>query len=191
MKKKLACLLTALTVLSCAVPVFAAPSSTATQPKVEATTSVEGVSVAVQQEVAETVRTEAAAEAQKAAAAVSADTKATVLAVVEINLTEGSIPEGGLELTIKAEGVKAGENIVLLHQKADGTWETITPSSVKDGEIVAKFTSLSPVAIVKLEAPKTEEAPKAPKAGASLVLPMAALVCAAGAVACGRKAKAE
>lgn len=194
MKKRIACLLSALVVLSCATPVLAAPSAEATQPEVKVETSVEGVEVEVEQTVAESVKTEAATEAVKAAAAVSADTKATVLAVVEINLTEGDIPEGGLTLTIKADGIKAGDNIVLLHKKADGTWETIVPSSVKDGAVVATFTSLSPVAIVQLETPATTagtETPAgtAPKAGASLVLPVAALICAAGATVCGRKVK--
>lgn len=187
MKKRIACLLTALLVLSCATPVLAAPSAEATQPEVKVETSAEGVTVEVEQTVTESVKTEAATEATKAAAAVSADTKATVLAVVEINLTAGDIPEGGLTLTIAADGIKAGENIVLLHQKADGTWETIKPSEVKDGAVVATFTSLSPVAIVKLEAPATTGT--APKAGASLVLPVAALICAAGATVCGRKVK--
>ena len=191
MKKRIACLLTALLVLTCATPVLAAPSNEATQPKVEASAvTADGtkVDVKVEQTVAEEVKKEATTEATKAAAAVSADTKATVVAVVEINLPEGTtMPEGGLKITIKAEGVKAGDNIVLLHQKADKTWETIKPDSVKDGEIVATFTSLSPVAIVELETPATTET--APKAGASLVLPLAALVCAAGATVCGRKVK--
>lgn len=185
MKKKLACLLTALVVLSCATPVLAAPSSEATQPKVEVETP-EGVEVEIEA-VEEEVKAEAETEAAKVAATVSANTKATVLAVVEINLTEGEIPEGGLTLTIKADGIKAGANIVLLHQKADGTWETIVPSAVKDGAIVATFTSFSPVAIVELVTPATTDT--APKAGASLVLPLAALVCAAGATVCGRKVK--
>lgn len=198
MKKRIACLLTALVVLSCATPVLAAPSAETTQPKVEATAkAADGteVAVTVEQSVVESVKTEAAAEATKAAAAVSADTKATVLAVVEINLLTGTtMPEGGLTLTISAEGIKAGDNVVLLHQKADGTWETIVPSEVKDGAVVATFKSLSPVAIVELETPATTAgtdtpAETAPKAGASLVLPVAALVCAAGATVCGRKVK--
>ena len=189
MKKRIACLLTALLVLSCATPVLAAPSNTATQPKVEATAkAADGteVAVTVEQTVADEVKTAATTEATKAAATVSADTKATVVAVVEVKLGT-TMPEGGVTLTLAVEGVKAGDNIVLLHQKADQTWETITPSEVKDGAVVAKFTSLSPVAIVKLETPATTET--APKAGATLVLPLAALVCAAGATVCGRKVK--
>lgn len=210
MKKKLVCLLTALTVLSCAVPVFAAQSSTATQPVVGATTSNPNVKVEVQQTVTETVKAEAHVQAETAAKALAeklvaagnltetqaAEVKASVLAVVEINvdIANEDIPAEGISLTITADGVKAGDNIVLLHQKKDGTWETITPSSVKDGEITATFTSFSPVAIVKMEVPTTTETKTdetSPKTGVLPVLPVAALVCVAGAAVCGRKAKAE
>lgn len=205
MKKKIVCLLTALTVLSCAVPVFAAGSSTAAQPVVKVTT--EGVNVeqtveeSVKAEVNVKIETEAKAMAEQLVTAgkltlteaQKAEVKASVVAVVDVDFA-GEISEGGLKVTFNLEGVKAGENIVLLHQKHDGTWETIIPDSVGDGEITATFTSLSPVAIVKVEVPKTEagtDGEKAPKTGVLPVLPAAALVCAAGAVACGRKAKAE
>lgn len=196
MKKRIACLLTALMVLSMGTTVLAAPSTGAEAPKVEASTST-GVKAEIG-EVDESVKTEANTLAVEAAKAVNADAKADdvkVLAVVDIKLPEGTVidPEKGIDITIKAEGVKAGDSIVLLHKKDGTTWETIIPSSVKDGEIVANFKSLSPVAIVKVEAPATSgNAPAggtAPKAGVVTVLPFAALVCAAGAAGCARKMK--
>ena len=189
MKKRIACLLTALMVLSMGTTVFASPSKGSEAPKVEAETSA-GVKAEIG-EVNASVKTEAETKAAEAAKAVDADAKATVLTVVDISLPEGTVidPEKGVDITIKAEGVKAGDNIILLHQKADGTWETITPSSVKDGVIVANFKSLSPVAIVKVEAPATTADGTAPKAGVVTVLPFAALVCAAGAAGCARKVK--
>ena len=212
MKKRIACLLTALVVLSCATPVFAAQSPASAQPEVKASvTAADGTVVDVTiKNVDAAVKSEAVAEAAK----VSAD--ADVVSVVDVKLGS-AMPEGGVVLTLAVDGVKAGDYVVLLHEKADGTWETIIPYAVMDGAVVAHFTSLSPVAIVKLPAvaaapvapttpttpaapvapvapttpaaPVAPEAPTAPKAGASLVLPLAALVCAAGATVCGRKVK--
>ena len=215
MKKRIACLLTALVVLSCATPVFAAqsPSSdvpSCAQPEAEATvTAPDGTVLDVTiKNVDAAVETAAVAEAAKVSA------EADVVAVVDVKLGT-AMPEGGIVLKLDVDGVKAGDNVVLLHQKADGTWETILPYTVLDGVVYAHFTSLSPVAIVKLPvvasatpavpttpvvsttpvapttpaAPEASEAPTAPKAGASLVLPLASLVCAAGATVCGRKVK--
>ena len=218
MKKRIACLLTALVVLSCATPVFAAQTTGAVspgsaQPEIEASvTAADGTVLNVTiKNVDEAVKNEAVAEAAKVAA------DADVVSVVDVKLGS-AMPAGGVVLTLNVDGVKAGDYVVLLHEKADGTWETIIPYAVMDGAVVAHFTSLSPVAIVKLpaaaytapvapttpaapaapvapEAPTTPaapvapEAPTAPKAGASLVLPLAALVCAAGATVCGRKVK--
>lgn len=59
-----------------------------------------------------------------------------------------------ITLTISAD-VKAGDSIVILHW--NGTeWETIMPSEVRDGAIVATFNSLSPIAVVKLTVAETD-----------------------------------
>lgn len=63
----------------------------------------------------------------------------------DILLPEGqTIPADGIQITLSDSDVKAGMNIVMLHMKADGTWENI-PVTVEDGKITGTFTSLSPV----------------------------------------------
>ena len=204
MKKRIACLLTALLVLSCTTPVFASQSPAASQPEVGGkVTAADGTVLDVTiKNVDEATKAEAVVEAAKVAG------DAEVVSVIDVKLGS-SMPAGGVVLTLSVDGVKAGDYVVLLHEKADGTWETIIPYNVMDGAVVAHFTSLSPVAIVKMPAvaytapvapatpvapaapvaPVAPEAPTAPKAGVSLVLPLAALVCAAGATVCGRKVK--
>lgn len=204
MKKRLAVVLAALMMLSTST-VFMAAESNATDVKVNYITQ-DGVAVEFTvAETTEAVVTEAEAEV---ATKVTTDeaTSAEILAAVDISLPAGmvSMPTGGLDLTIDVAGVKAGDNIVVLHKAATG-WELIAPVSVADGKVVAHFNSLSPVVIVKV----TEEAPAAdnsiyywlaspfgaattatlPKTGAVAVLPVAALACLAGAVVCGRKEK--
>ena len=58
--------------------------------------------------------------------------------------------KGSAEITFEVADVKAGDAIKVLHQLANGSWEVIEPSSVKDGEVKAVFTSFSPVVITKL-----------------------------------------
>jgi hypothetical protein len=58
--------------------------------------------------------------------------------------------KGKAEVTFQVADVKFGDNIKVLHLKKDGTWETIDPSSVKDGEVTASFTEFSPVVITKI-----------------------------------------
>lgn len=72
--------------------------------------------------------------------------------VVNIKAGDGVVvtKENPITLTISAD-VKAGDSVVILHWNGS-EWETIMPSEVRDGEVVATFTSLSPVAVVKLSA---------------------------------------
>jgi hypothetical protein len=71
-----------------------------------------------------------------------------------------------ITITFNLNNILAGDSLLILHQKPDGTWETIIPDKVEDGKVTATFTSLSPVAFVKLSdanfastllAPKTED----------------------------------
>lgn len=56
--------------------------------------------------------------------------------------------ENPVTLTITAD-VKAGDAILVLHWNGTA-WETIAPDAVQDGKVVVTLTSLSPLAIVKL-----------------------------------------
>ncbi len=71
--------------------------------------------------------------------------------VVNISVPDDVVisKENPISLTIAVEGIKAGDNILVLHYNGTA-WETIKPEKVNDGSIVAKFTSLSPIAIAKL-----------------------------------------
>lgn len=75
--------------------------------------------------------------------------KADVLGVVEVKAPEAtSYP---VTITIPVGGVKAGDTVLLLHYVGNG-WESIVPSEVGDGYVKGVFYSLSPVAVVLVEA---------------------------------------
>ena len=169
--KKFAAVLAALLVLSCGTTVLAAPSANASALKDAVTTKTEGVTL---NKVEDKVVTEALE------VAVKKEAKSEVLALVDVKVEKA----GKTTITFEVAGVKAGDKIYLLHQKADKTWEVIHPDKVEDGKVTATFTSLSPVAIVKVPATAT-----LPKTGAPVVLPVVALICAAGAVGCAKKVK--
>lgn len=196
MKKKLAAVLAALMVLTVGTTVFGAQSTTTTDTTVtKAAESVGTVtsSTATDIKVTTVASADVVTDAGKEAATVakSSNAKEEVLGVVEINAT---LPTGGADLEIAVSGVKAGDNIVVLHYlSAEKKWEKLTPKSVADGKIVVHFDSLSPVAVVRMSpvaAATTPATPTSPKTGTAFpVLAILAIVCAAGVVVCGRKVK--
>lgn len=171
--KKLVSLLAALVILSNGIVAFAANSSTASDLAKNVTaTSSTGATVTIEA-VSETVKEEAVS------AAVQNKANSNVLALMEVSVEE----TGSATITFDVAGVKAGANIYVLHY--NGTkWEVIHPDKVEDGKVTATFTSLSPVAIVEIPTAET-----LPKTGATVVLPVMAVICAAGAVVFGKKAK--
>lgn len=80
------------------------------------------------------------------------------------------VPEGGVDLTLnigwggddwigaeELEGIKDGDTLYILHQKADGTWEVLEGTAVIENQngfkaykVAAHFDSLSPVAVIKI-----------------------------------------
>lgn len=152
MKKKLAAILTMLMVLSIGTTVFAAGSSDSSEAAVQAQKqNVESVQFhndgADEALAYEAVTASDLSEANTKAKSVSED--AEILGMVDVAAPNGVDTSKGITLTISAPGVKAGDNIRVLHKKADGTWETIKPSKVSNGSVTATFTSLSPIAIVR------------------------------------------
>ena len=128
---------------------------------------------------------------------------ATVKAAFDLEITNGMDISGGVEITLNVPKIELAANqaIYLLHQKKDGTWEVIKPSSYADGKIVAKFFSLSPVAVIVVEeAPAadtntntdtTTTPAQSPKTGETLpVAGIMAVICLAGAVVCAKRARA-
>lgn len=190
--KKLAVLLSALLVLSCGTTFFASPSPEAGAPSPEAGTDEVAVEIKNATAVDSTgkevkVILSAVKEEVKAEAEAKAEEKSKgsqVLAIVDVKV-EGAT--GKVTITFEVDGIKAADKgtIYLLHEKANGTWEVIHPDKVEDGKVTATFSSLSPVAIVKV----AKETTTLPKTGAPVALPVLACICAAGAVGCAKKVK--
>lgn len=220
MKRKLAGLLTALMVLAMGTTAFAAGSKSPNTDSNSGTTSRPPsasqdtvIGDATNTKITQ-VSTAVAAAAENVAKQVSPN--AEVVSVVDVTY-DGEIPAGGVQISFSLAGVQVGDNYVLLHQLPDGRWEVITPDSIENGMIKATFTSLSPVAFVKIASAQnggstitdgtngtstkpsgttstSNTAAKAvnasPKTGAALpVLPVLAMICVAGIVVCGRKVK--
>lgn len=193
MKKKIAGLLAAVMVLAMGTTVFAAPSAEAGAETEKAVGSVKTEATAVTPDGKSVTVTVKAVEttSEVAAANKAAEGKGTVLGIVDVTAT---IPEGAksVDVTFAVDGVKAGDNIVVLHQKADGKWETLPIVKVEDGKVTATFTSFSPVVVVKAKAAASNgtEGATSPKTGAPVsALPVLAMLCAAGVVVFGRKVK--
>ncbi len=152
MKKTLAGVLTLMLVLSMGTTVFAAGS-----------TDSEGAVLEAQKEKVESIQytengqeqalsygvvtTDELSEANDKAKSVSEE--AEILGMVDVVAPSGVDASKGITLTITASGVKAGDNIRILHKKADGTWETLIPSQVMTGKVIVTLGSLSPIAIVR------------------------------------------
>lgn len=208
MKRKLAGLLTALMVLTMGTTAFAAGSPSSGSNSGTPSTN-QGPAIGNATNTTITQVSDAVIDAAGSVAAiVSPD--AQVTAVVDVTYA-GVIPPEGVQISFSLAGVQAGDNYVLLHQLADGRWEQITPDSIENGVIKATFTSLSPVAFLKL--PKQDSsntnttgttirpsgvtstsstaagtAAGSPRTGAPLpILPVLAMICVAGIVVCGRK----
>lgn len=138
-------------------------AGTVTIKEVTDTTAVNALKAAVVEEIQE--RTEAV--------------KAKVLALADVSLPEG---KGG-KITFKVDGVFSTDTvntIVVLHWNGS-VWEEITPDAVSAGTVTATFSSLSPVAIVKV-------IPEAGKFGVGFsTVALVAAAGLAGAVVCGKK----
>lgn len=104
---------------------------------------------------------------------------ASVLKAFDVSLPAGDY-SAGVQVTMNVPNVVAGQKIAVLHQKADGTWESLKVNDVSNGSVTATFTSFSPVAIVAYDA--------SPKTGSAFPVVMVLAVLAfAGAAVCYRK----
>lgn len=80
------------------------------------------------------------------------DAGAEVLAMSDVSVPSGTNTSKGIKVTIKAPGIKKGDNVYVLHQKSSGSWEVLKPNSVSDGQVIVTLYSFSPVAVVKYSA---------------------------------------
>ena len=162
--------------LSVSITAFAAPSKTTTSDnnsnQVTATTS-DGKTVTVN------AVTDAKVNEAKSAAVQMVNADATVMKVFDLSVSLS----GPTDITMNVPGVTAGQNIAVLHQKADGKWESLKVVKVENGKVTATFTSTSPVAIVA-------KGKLAPKTGVVVATSgIAALIALAGAAICFKKFK--
>lgn len=105
---------------------------------------------------------------------------AFLASIVDINVPAGTEKA---TITLGCPNVWAGQSVTILHQKADGSWESIKPDKVENNSVTFTMTSFSPVAIViNATAPKTGD----------MVMMIAgmAVVCLAACAAFGKKARA-
>ncbi len=191
MKKKVAALLTAIMVMAMGTTAFAAsPTTTTTDTTTTTATAYADVTIAsngvvidgVASNVTPTITavTTAQVEAAQAQAVASISSTAKVLKMVDVSLP---VSFTKAQLTFNVSGVTEGQKIAVLHQKHDGSWETITPDAVGNGTVTATFTSLSPVAIVAYNA-SAQTGETAP------VMPVIiAVICMAGVAICAKKVK--
>lgn len=151
--------------------------------------TVEAAKVAVQNNLLNHVAAigNALGDSNLAAAATNASVKVTakVLSVVEVNTTSAvKDAAGNYAVTLGVAGIAAGDTIAVLHYNGSA-WETIKPSAIVDGYIAFSVSSLSPIAVVKLDVTPVSTAPQTGEA-----VPYAVWIIAAGfagAVLCGKK----
>lgn len=81
---------------------------------------------------------------------------AFIASIVDLSVPAGT---GTATFTLTCPNVWKGQNVTILHQKSDGTYETIKPSNVADNSVTFTMTSYSPIAIViDTTSPKTGDA---------------------------------
>lgn len=127
------------------------------------------------------VSTSVAASAAARAKAV-AGSGAVIATIVDLEVPAGT---GAANFTLNCPNVQAGMRVIVLHQLADGTWETINPSAVGNGSVSFTLSSYSPVAVVI----QNSASGTAPKTG-DVVMAVAflAAVCLIGTVVFSKKA---
>lgn len=193
MKKFFAAVCAAVMVLGSTMTAFAAPSATASdvsgiKKPAELVTAIDAT--ATKSDDGKVVVKEASEASVNALSAEVVDIlqskntkdnkayKANVMAVADIKI-EG---KNGGTVTIAVPSVKKGDTIIVLHYTGS-VWEEISGVKVEDGKVTATFSSLSPVAIVKVSEKVTSD-----KTGVGVsTLSLIAAAGLAGAVVCGKK----
>lgn len=80
-------------------------------------------------------------------------------AAADVNLEGTNVSaDNPITVTFSIAGVNAGDEIVVLHKKSDGSWEKLT-GTAGSGTVTATFTSFSPVLFVRTSAAPATSAP--------------------------------
>ena len=69
---------------------------------------------------------------------------ATVMAMSDISVPSATNTSKGIKVTICASGIKAGDNVYVLHKLKSGSWQTVKPDSVSNGKVTVTLYSFSP-----------------------------------------------
>lgn len=211
MKKKISMLLVVIMVMMLGLNSFAAKSPTTdTTPKpddsieinfgnVTAPSGSVVVNGIVVQEVPDItpVQKSKLDEAQKKAEELVSST-AKVLQIVDVNVNVENFIEAvkktvGIDLksedydnmtiTFSVDGVVKGQKLVLLVQKTDGTWVTITPDKVENGKVTATFNfAFKTIAFVAYNA-------SAQTGEKVSLLPAMMIACLGAVIICGKKVR--
>ncbi len=178
MKKYVTLVLTVILVFAMNVAVFAA-GSPKTQIDVDGQGNIGGTKVSVKvdnstddkiisKDAVDTTAANAAKAAVEQLGVVTKDENKKAVgtlvgAVVDVKLSDGVTAQPSEEnpvvITFKVTGIKDDDVIIAAHQKHDGTWEYLK-TETGEGKITVSFTSLSPVAFIKIT---TQEIPESEK----------------------------
>lgn len=95
---------------------------------------------------------------------ITAEKKATIIALSDISLSSDGSPaslneSGKYEVKLGITGITAKDTVIAMHKTTDGTWEQIVPKEVADGTVTIEVSSFSPIAIVKVEDVAKPDAP--------------------------------
>ena len=71
------------------------------------------------------------------------------MAMSDISVPSATNTSKGIKVTICASGIKAGDNVYVLHKLKSGSWQTVKPDSVSNGKVTVTLYSFSPVIVVK------------------------------------------
>lgn len=83
----------------------------------------------------------------------------TPIAAADVNLEGTNVSANNpITVTFSVAGVNAGDEIVVIHKKSDGSWEKL-PGTVGSGTVTVTFTSFSPVLFVRTSAAPATSAP--------------------------------
>lgn len=163
MKKKiLAGVVTAMMlVFTMGTTVFADPSPTSDTALIQRTnelnsaTTVEGSGYNANNELitvtSKAVDKEVYREGNRQANAVASaqEGTATVMAMSDISVPSATNTSKGIKVTIRANGILAGDNVYVLHKLKSGSWQTVKPDNVSNGKVTVTLYSFSPVMVVK------------------------------------------
>ena len=71
------------------------------------------------------------------------------MAMSDISVPSATNTSKGIKVTICASGIKAGDNVYVLHKLKSGSWQTVKPDSVSNGKVTVTLYSFSPVIVVR------------------------------------------